>query len=533
METGPQPYRYSGLLSILGLASLLAGLFIMLLVPEIPLAAWSIMGIGVILLGSALVLDFRRVRGAITGRRGRFGAGTTVMISVFLGIIILLNGISINNFKLIDTTALGQFTFAQQTQDVLKAVTKPVKALCFFVSEKDIYGVTTYASDLLARYRELNDSLSIEYIDPDLHPDRAHHYNIKHYQTIVFESEGKTRLVPPSEIMVFSDQGTPVALDAEHAFTSAILEVTGQAQKKVYFLTGHGEAGIDGTYSAALDGLQDDLYLVDTINLITNSTIPADCAVLAIASPRSPLTPMEVDAIDRYIKSGGQALILADPGYPDSIAQLASRWGLNLSDGTVIDTASLVDPYTGDTIKDMPLVTGDRNFFTLNTGLNIISYFPGAIGLIPQEEIPAGVEMEPLVWTSRDSWLEKDFDPAKEPVYDEGIDVKGPLAIGVVLAAPPTDGGQSSDKLVRLIIIGDSDFASDNHYTEANNSDLFLNCVNWLAEETQLISIRRNVLPFRRLVVNPDEANFINYSSLILPPLLVFIVGGIMWWRRR
>ena len=521
METGPQPYRYSRLLSILGLASILAGLLIMLLVPEIPIAAWSIMGIGVILLGSALVLDFRRVRGAITGRRGRFGAGTTVMISIFLGVIILLNGISINNFKLIDTTALGQFTLTQQTQDVLKAVTKPVKALCFFVPGED-YVVTTYASDLLAAYQEFTDSLSIEYIDPDLHPDRARQYQINEPPTVVFESEGKTRLVPQSEIIV----------GAEHAFTSAILEVIGQAQKKVYFLTGHGEADIDGTYSAAHYGLQDDLYLVDTLDdLITNPTIPADCAVLVIASPRSPLTPMEVETIDRYIKSGGQALILADPGYPDSVAQLVSPWGANLSDGTVIDTSSSVFPY-----KDVPLVPAEMNFFfwyVETTGLEIISYFPGAIAIIPKEETPSGIVMNPLVATSRYSWLEKDFDPTKEPVYDEGIDVKGPLAIGMVLAAPSTDGGQSSDKIVRLIIIGDSDFASNNHYGQRNNSDLFLNCVNWLAEETQLISIRRNVMPFRLLAVNPDEANFINYSSLILPPLLVFMVGGIIWWRRR
>jgi len=528
METGPQPYNYSRLLSILGLVVLLAGLLTMLLMPEIIIAAWSIMGLGVILLVSAFVLDFRRVRGAITSRRGRFSAGTTFMVSIFVGSIILVNGISINNYKSIDTTALGQFTLTVQTQDVLKAVTKPVKALCFFVPEKDTYGINTYASDLLTAYQEFTDSLSIEYIDPDQHPDRARQYKITQYQTVVFESEGKTRLVPPSEIIVFSSEGIPVALEAEHSFTSAILEVTGQAQKKVYFLTGHGEADINSTYSAAHSGLRDDLYLVDTLDLITNPTIPNDCAVLVIASPRSPLTPMEIETIDSYIKAGGQALILADPGYPDNIIQLVSPWGLYLSDGTIIDPTSSVAPH-----KDMPLVTAERNYFALTTGLNIISYFPGAIGLIPQEEIPASVEMEPLVYTSRDSWLEKDFDPAKEPVYDEGIDVKGPLAIGVVLAAPPTDGGQSSGKIVRLILIGDSDFASNEHYQEVNNSDLFLNCINWLAEETQLISIRRTVLPFRRLVVNPDKANFINYSSLILPPLLVLMVGGIIWWRRR
>jgi ABC-type uncharacterized transport system involved in gliding motility auxiliary subunit len=184
----------------------------------------------------------------------------------------------------------------------------------------------------------------------------------------------------------------------------------------------------------------------------------------------------------------------------------------------------------------MPLVTGERNFFSLTSGVYITSYFPGAVGIIPQEQAPAGTEMQPLVWTSNDSWLEKDYDPTKEPVFNDGRDIKGPIAIGVAIAATPRDtGGQSSEqgKIVRLVVIGDSDFASNEHFLEVNNSDLFLNSVNWLAEETELIAIRRTVTPFRRLAVNPDEANFINYSSLALPPILVLIIGGIIWWRRR
>jgi ABC-type uncharacterized transport system involved in gliding motility auxiliary subunit len=519
----------------MGLVALLAGLIIMLLLPEIRLAAWGIMGVGVILLASAFVLDFRRVSRALTGRRGRFSTGTTVMASIFIGITLLINGISINFYQRIDATALSQFTLTPQTRDVLSALAKPVKALCFFVPEKDTYGITTYAAALLMEYQNYTKNLTIEYIDPDQHPDRARQYKISQYQTVVFESGGQYRLVPPTAIIQTStdQEGNLqiVGIEAEHSFTSAILEVTGVAQKRVYFLTGHGEADINGTYSYVRNGLRDDLYLIGTLNLITNPSIPADCAVLIIAAPQTPLTAGEVETIDRYLKAGGQTLILTDPNFPDGLEQLVSPWGVDLSNGTVIDPASSVAPR-----KDMPLVTSERNFFSLTSGLNITAYFPGAIGVIPQETAPAGTEMQPLVWTSNDSWLEKDFDPTKEPVFNDGRDIKGPIAIGAVIAASPRDtGGQSSEqgKIVRLAIIGDSDFASNEHFLEVNNSDLFLNTVNWLAEETELIAIHRTVTPFRRLAVNPDEANFINYSSLALPPILVLIIGGIIWWRRR
>jgi ABC-type uncharacterized transport system involved in gliding motility auxiliary subunit len=376
-------------------------------------------------------------------------------------------------------------------------------------------------------YKNYTNKLTIEYIDPDEHPDRARQYGLTQYQTVVFESGGQHRLVSPSEIMQFDEQGTLIGVEAEHSFTSAILEVTGIAQKKVYFLTGHGEADINGNYSDACSGLRDDLYLIGTLNLITNPDIPSDCAVLIIAAPQTALTDGEVETINNYLRASGQVMILTDPDFPDGINQLISPWGVNLENGTVIDPTSNLAPK-----KDIPTVTAERDAFGLPT-----TYFPQAIAIIPQEEPPSDVRIQSLVQTSEESWLEKDYDPPKEPVFDDGRDVKGPLYLGVIIAALARDvtPGQSAEqaKLTGLVVIGDSDFASNQHFAQVNNADLFLNSVNWLAEETELITIHRAVTPFRRLAVNPGEANFINYSSLALPPILVLIIGGIIWWRRR
>ena len=99
MQSNQESRSNTRILSLLGLITLLVGLLVMIMLPQIQLAAWGIMGLGVILLISALILDFRKVTKALTGRRGRFGAGTTFMASIFLGIILVINGISVSAYQ--------------------------------------------------------------------------------------------------------------------------------------------------------------------------------------------------------------------------------------------------------------------------------------------------------------------------------------------------------------------------------------------------------------------------------------------------
>ncbi|MBA7637695.1 hypothetical protein ES703_45341 [subsurface metagenome] len=147
------------------------------------------------------------------------------------------------------------------------------------------------------------------------------------------------------------------------------------------------------------------------------------------------------------------------------------------------------------------------------------------------------IQMLSLVRASQDSWLERDFDPSEAPEFDEEIDLKGPLTIGFLITTIPPDEAEEEspevDEGTRLVVIGDSDFASNQHFYNGDNGNLFLNLVGLLTAGKELISIERKVLPFRRLVVGPEVANFINISSIGLLPLLVLVLGSIIWWRRR
>ncbi len=541
MQTNLRGYRFSGLIAVLGLVALLIGLIVMLLLPSVRYAAWLVLVLGILLLTTAFIIDFRRVSRALTGRRGRFGVSATVMASTFIGIILLVNAISIGSYHRFDVTGLAQFTLTPQTKEVLGKLEMPVHILCFF-TPNDTYGIGNYATGLLTEYQNYTDQLTVEYIDPDEHPDQARSYGITLYQTVVFETEMGRRLVSPGEIIQFDDQGNLTGIQAEHPFTSAILEVTGIMQKKVYFLTGHGESSISSNYAYAAEGLRDDLYKVDTLDLTRNPNIPDDCATLIIAGPQELIPAEELEIIEQYLESGRQALLLVNPNSPQEIKQLLSNWGVEIGDGIVIDPSSYVAPN-----KDMPSVIEDRCAF----GLSSI-YFPGATAIIPHPEYTptltiteegemssivwksenSQIQMYRLIWTSNDSWLEMNYDPLKEPEFDEGTDQKGPLALSFLIFTPPSSEN-AEEQGTALIVIGDSDFASNQNFYNGNNSDLFLSSVNWLAAGKELISIHRTVLPFRRLVVGPEVTKFINYSSIGLLPLLVLIGGGILWWRRR
>ncbi|GAH81582.1 unnamed protein product, partial [marine sediment metagenome] len=253
-----------------------------------------------------------------------------------------------------------QFTLASQTKEVLSKLETPVQIMAFHIPGEPI---GEYAVNLLEEYQNYTDQLSIESIDPAENPDIAREYETTlipqeyRYPAIVFEGDDGERMVlMPEYCAIIEEQIIPV--EAEHAFTGAILEVTGTIQRKVYFLTGHGEGDIYSDYSYARDELRDNLFKVETLNLQATPSIPEDCAALIIVAPQQSLTSSEVDIIESYLESGRQALILINPHPPQEIEQLLSSWGVKIEDGIVIDPSSYVSPN-----KNTPLVTRERNYF--------------------------------------------------------------------------------------------------------------------------------------------------------------------------
>ena len=107
-----------------------------------------------------------------------------------------------------------------------------------------------------------------------------------------------------------------------------------------------------------------------------------------------------------------------------------------------------------------------------------------------------------------------------------------PAATGTV-----TDTTQPTQtKGTRLVVTGDVDFASDLLVQQLNattNLDLFTNIVNWLSESEDRISIPAPSTAAPTLTLGVAEQSLTFYTSVVVMPLLVLLIGGFIWWRRR
>jgi len=108
-------------------------------------------------------------------------------------------------------------------------------------------------------------------------------------------------------------------------------------------------------------------------------------------------------------------------------------------------------------------------------------------------------------------------------------DKKGPLAIG---AAGTYSTGKDNEK-GRFVVVGSSGWVANNIFRFNGNRDLFLNMMNWLSSDEDLISIRPKEPEDRRITLNQRQMRIVFYSSVIFLPLMVVAGGLWVWWRRR
>ena len=516
----------TGLLALSGVGLLFAAWVLGFVLRGSGIAVWAIVAVGAGFIVAAALWDLRRVRGALASRRGVIGIGTSVSLSLAIGTVVLANLVSTTVFHRFDFTGLQQFTLTTQTKEVLAELDSEVEVVSFFAepnpnmeNSAEIASVNSFGFELLKEYENYTDWLQIRREDPELRPDLARQYGVSPFGaavgTVVFRGEfGQMRVYGPQ-----------IQGEAESAFTSAILQVTGTRQRVVYFVTGHGEGRILGEYEDARRGLRDNLFQVGELNLDQVAEIPPNANIVIIAGPQEPYARDEIEMLDRYVRGGGRLALLLNPSPQQELRDFAGDWWSILDDGILVDPLSHVAPNV-----DVPLVDRTRNAYGL-----LEAYFPGVAAITPAAEVPEEVLLEPLAWTTRGSWVERSRLGAAAPEFDPDADAPGPLAMAVAVERPvAADAGVAlRSEISRLVIFGDSDFATNQHFRNGNNSAMFLTMVNWLGAGEEIFSVDRKVLPVRRLVLSPEEARFLNLSSVGLLPLLLVVVAAIVWWRRR
>jgi len=451
------------------------------------------------------------------GRGIRYGSNAFLVTLFVLAIVAMVNFLGAKHHFRWDLTKGKLYSLSDQTREVLKNLKKDVKVLAFYRE-----GTGEKLRDLLKEYAYRSDKFHYEFVDPDKYPEKAKAYEIRSYGTIVVQCGDK-------EEKIFEEN--------EKELTNAILKVIREENKAVYFTEGHGEGRIEDTgvegYSNAKKALQEANYNVKAVVLAQEGKVPEDCAVLVVAGPQKRFLPNEVDMVREYIGQGGDAFFLLDPGTQVGLEDVLSRWGVEVGKDVVVDVSG-VGQLFGIGGPGVPIAAQYGKHPITEKLKGIMTFYPLAQSVRFEREGREGVEGTELVKTSSHSWAETDLSVLKGEgkVRKDPGERSGPISLAVAVTIEAEDD-TTGEKKARVAVFGDSDFARNRYFPFQGNGDLFVNTVNWLAEEEELISIRPKQLGFNPIHLTRSQARTLFWISVVLLPLAVLIAGVWVYIRRR
>lgn len=527
--------RALAVLGWLGFALVAAAVIIRFVKPEWPFQqiAWA----GLIVTVAYALTQWREISRSFEGRNVRYGSLAMGSILVFLAIIVAINWVSNRQNKRWDLTESQQFSLSDQTRQILGNLKSPLKVRVFHSTSDS----PQRYRDRFMEYEYQSRQVSVEYIDAESKPTESEKYEITAVPTIILEYDGRTQRSTSAD---------------EQAITNALKKLIEGKTKKAYFLQGHGErdpddAGTARGYKGASAGLTDENFEVAKLTLAQTNAVPADASLIVVAGANIDLLPKETELITAYLKDGGKLLLLIDPPekggtvQPASLIALAKAWGIQVGDDLIVDPQGQALGAGAEVPIGMP--TSHQISAKLR---GTAMAFSVARSVTPVEGGADGKFAQSITESGPSSWAETDVKslyatgrPTKD--VDKG-DKAGPISIGAAVsapaaAAPPASGDKPADPPAadapkpeaRLVVIGDSDFASNRWIGQLGNGNLFLNTANWLAQQEDLIAIRPRDPEDRRVELTDDQQTRIFWITLVIIPLALFGNAFRVYWKRR
>jgi ABC-type uncharacterized transport system involved in gliding motility auxiliary subunit len=459
----------------------------------------------------------------LKARQTKYTLYVTVYVAVIIAVLTLANFLAQRYNKSWDSTANKQFSLSDQTTKVVKNLKQDV-TITYFDRTSNLTDPRGNARDLLDRYANLSPKVRVVYIDPTKKPDVAKADGVRTIPTILVDTAGRRQ------------EAKSVS---EEDITGALVRALKGGERTVCVTTGAGEHGLDDSgedgYSFAKELLEKNNYKTQTVNLLQKQEIPKECTVLFLGGPRLDYVAPAVEGIKKYVEGGGRALVAIDPplkfkgqeiaGNQALAAQLAS-WGVTLDNDLVIDP-SPVNRLFGFSAA-VVLVNDYESQQIVREMKGAATAFPLIRSMSVQSAGKTSVDK--LFQSSADAFGAVNLSsPAINP--NDKNNKKGPLTLA---AAGTYNSGQPNNN-GRFVVVGSSSWIANNILPSRSlaNRDLFLNMMNWLSSDEDLISIRPKEPENRPLSMTVRQMRVLLYSCLIGFPLIILAAGLGVWWRRR
>jgi ABC-type uncharacterized transport system involved in gliding motility auxiliary subunit len=526
-----------------GLGSLTAGVLVWLFAPHRERVWAAFLIAGLVLTVSYAVTHWKEMRNLAGRRQARYGANLLILTVLVALILVVINRFGYLYNKRWDLTASKQYSLSDQSVKILGNLDRDLEFIIFDRSDR-----AAAARELLDQYRYHSGRVSVEVVDQEMQPARAAKY--------ITPAEGSIAL---GTIVI--DDGNKVlrvSNPSEQEITNALIKIL-KEKKKLYLLEGHAEK--DEDISVIKTKLEESNYEVAKLHLLESMhegriQIPDDAAVILVVGPRRDFLPVELDTLREYVLGGGKAVFLLDPELQAPTPNLVGfigELGVDVGNNVIFDASGIGSVLLG-TGPEMPLALY-YGMHPITDGFEgIPSVYPIVRSVQSTEETPDRISVTNLFSTSDESWSEEDMEAmASGGIEKQGDEPKGPFQLAVAVTIEPevteedadpednesedneSDVDSAGDAEGRVVVVGDSDFISNNLSGATNlaNQDLFLNMVNWAAEDEDLISIRPREAEDRRVMMNQQQQWNTLILSLLIIPGIILLTGVSVWWGRR
>lgn len=439
-----------------------------------------------------------------------------IFIVLFSTIVGLLAWLS-NQYNIeSDWTNNNKNTLSEISVKLLQQTPAPI-TITTFIPDGNLVSNRQYIKELVGKYKKHKDNITLKIINPDIAPDLVRQLKVTNYGEVVVEYEGRNEHITQQ----FNEQ----------TLTNTLQRLLRQGERRILFVNGHGERKPNGQANFDWSNFSEKLKVkgISTSLLKLNETPNVqDVAAIVIASPQTNFLAGEVKLLTDYVKAGGNLLWIKEPGESlFGLQPLADFIGVRFHPGTIVDPTARVmkvnDPSFA-IITTYPSHAITRDF-------QYISIFPKAVA-INFEDIKDDWKISPFLQTVPRSWSETGI--LKGAIdYNAGIDIVGPLTIGLALTRKDNKENNNKVKKQRIVILGDGDFLSNAYLGNQGNLNLGHNIINWISNDDNFILIPSSNAVDSQINISDLFGALIGLFFLVILPLGLLISGTLIWYKRR
>lgn len=460
-------------------------------------------------------------------RHGAYSVGMTAVVVAIVVVFNLIIGQLPEKYRNIDVSSTKIYEITDTSKELLGKLDKEVKMTVLAVKEDTDERICTFIN----KYSGLSEHISVEWIDPVLHPSALTEYGASENTIVVScEDTGKSVTVAFSDIIVsdmysyYTGSYSESEFDGEGQLTGAVNYVVSDTQKQVYRTAGHGEEALSLTVNDLMDKNN---YSVTELNLLISGEIPDDCELLLINAPTKDLTEDEKTAVENYLAQGGSVmLLLGDTNSTELInfAALMKDYGMESVDGYIADPERCYQGNYYYLFPEMSLSGG------MNDGISSeMVLVTNAHGITLTDPARDTIHTSAFMSSSANAYAVTEEDQTT------GTYVLGAAATEQVENGDDEDSDSGTEAKESRFTVISAGSLIDSQITDTfatlENTTVFMHAVTENFDGVENISIEP-----KSLAVEYNTVRHIGLFSLLVIfgiPLLILIGGFVVWFRRR